>query len=142
MSKRSFKILEKPPIEESYDYAEQVRRQIERCLEASAIQDEDLREGTYKACILALGNLVPYDDRDEEYKAALEACTIKEEYYLYRLFGGRKVGTPEKPVVHNGQVYSPTLESRKVTDWDEYFTVLFNKYVELKVTVRRGSYAG
>lgn len=155
MSKSSFKILEKPPIEESYDYAEQVRRQIERVLEASAIQDEDIREGTYKACILALGNLVPFDDRDDKFIADLEACTEDEQYYLYRKFGGRKMGTPENPVTHISPgppittipkgtviVVSPTLETRKVTDWDEYFTVLFNKYVELKVTVRRGSYAG
>ena len=135
IAQKSFKILEKPPIEESYDFAEQCRRQIERCLESSAIQDEDIREGTYKACILALANLVPYDDRDDEYKAALAACTIEKEKWVYRKRGGMKVGTPENPV--NG---SPKLVKYNKTDWDEYFTVIFNKFIELKVTVRRGSY--
>lgn len=137
MSSQRFKILEKPPIEESYDYAEQVRRQIERCLEASAIQEKELRKGTYKACILALANLVPYDDRDEEYNAALTACMTGKQKWVYRKRGGRKVGTPEN-IVND----SPKLTPYPETNWDEYFTVLFNKFVELKVTVRRGSYTG
>ena len=155
MAKRNFRVFQKPPIEESYDYAEQVRRQIERCLEASAIQDEDLREGTYKACVLSLADLVPYDDRDEKFKADIEACTEDEQYWLFRKFGGRKVGTPLAPVCYESPgppmsevpkgvmvPYSPTLETRQVTSWNKYFQVLFNKFVELKVTVRRGSYAG
>lgn len=136
MSKQRFKILEKPPIEESYDYAEQVRRQIERCLEASSIQDNDLREGTYKACILALDNLVPFDDRDDKFNEDLVACTDETEKWIYRKRGGRRIGTTENPVYD-----SPKLEKYEKTNWDEYFKVLFNKYVELKVTVRRGSFA-
>ena len=136
MSKQRFRTLEKPPIEESYDYAEQVRRQIERCLEASAIQEKELRAGTYKACILALGNLIPFDDRDEKFNEDLSACTIETEKWIYRKRGGRRIGTIEKPVYD-----SPKLEKYDKTNWNEYFKVLFNKYVELKVTVRRGSFA-
>ena len=136
MGKQRFKILEKPPIEESYDYAEQVRRQIERCLEASSIQDKELMEGTYRTCIIALGNLVPFDDRDKEFNDALDKCTVENEKLIYRIRGGRKIGTPENPV--NG---SPKLEKYPKTDWDAYFMVLFNKFVELKVTVRRGSFS-
>ena len=135
MSRQRFKILENPPIEESYDYAEQVRRQIERCLEASAIQEKEIREGTYKACILSLANLVPFDDRKKEYIDALAACTIKKEKWIYRKRGTRKIGTPDKPIND-----SPKLEKYDKTDWNKYFMVVFNKYVELKVTVRRGSY--
>ncbi len=137
MSKAAFKIFEKPPIEESYDYAEQVRRQIERCLESSAIQEKELREGTYRACILALANLIPQEDQDEDFEKALATCITDEQKWVYRKRGGRKVGTPENPM--NG---SPELKTEKVTDWDKYFTVVFNKFVELKVTVRRGSYTG
>ena len=133
----AYNVFLKPPIEESYDYAEQVRRQIERCLEASAIQDKELREGTYQACVLALADLVPHDDRDEDFKKAVEANTVDEEYYLYRKRGGRRVGSPENPVYG-----SPELKTRKKTDWNQYFQVLFNKFVELKVTVRRGEYSG
>lgn len=136
MSKQRFKVLEKPPIEESYDYAEQVRRQIERCLEASAIQEKDLREGTYKACILALANLVPYDDRDEKFRVDLAECTKDSEEWVYKQFGGVKMGTPEEPICG-----SPWLDKTPKTDWDAYFKVIFNKYVELRVTVRRGSFA-
>jgi len=135
LSRQGFKILENPPIEESYDYAEQVRRQIERCLEASAIQEKEIREGTYKACILSLANLVPLDDRDKEYNEALDACTVKTEKWVYRKRGTRKIGTTENPIND-----SPKLEAYDKTDWNEYFMVVFNKYVELKVTVRRGSY--
>jgi len=136
-SKSAFRVFEKPPIEESYDYAEQVRRQIERCLESSAIQEEDLRSGTYKACILALDNLIPSDDRDEDFKAALDGCTEDKQKWKYRKRGGRKVGNPEDPV--NG---SPELVTEPETNWDEYFRIIFNKFVELRVTVRRGSYTG
>lgn len=135
MSKQRFKVLEKPPIEESYDYAEQVRRQIERCLEASAIQEKKLREGTYKACIKALENLVPLDDRDEKFLSDLAECTEEKEEWIYKQFGGVKIGTPEEAVCG-----SPWLDMTPKTDWDKYFMVIFNKYVELKVTVRRGSY--
>lgn len=137
MSKSAFRVFERPPIEESYDYAEQVRRQIERCLVASAIQDEKLREPTYKATILALANLVPEDDRDESYKKKLAACTSKAEKWVYRKRGGRRVGSIKKPVNK-----SPKLVEYDKTDWDQYFTVLFNKFVELRVTVRRGEYSG
>lgn len=135
MSRKGFKVFEKPPIEESYDYAEQVRRQIERCLEASAIQEEDLREGTYKACIIALGNLVPFDDRDENFDDALLACIEKKETWVYRKRGTRKIGTPDNPI-HG----SPELKTENVINWDKHFMVIFNKFVELKVTVRRGSF--
>ena len=137
MSKQSFKVLENPPIEESYDYAEQVRRQIERCLEASAIQEKEKREGTYKACILALANLVPLDDRDEAFNKNIDTCTVQAEKWVYRKRGVRKIGTTEKPVND-----SPKMEKYDKTDWNKYFMVVFNKYVELKVTVRRGSYTG
>lgn len=137
MSKKEYRVFQKPPIEESYDFAEQVRRQIERCLEASAIQETELRDGTYKACILALGNLVPLDDRDEDYLKAIDACTVEKEKWRYRKRGRVRVGTEEKPI-HG----SPRLVTYLETNWDEYFTVLFNKFVELKVTVRRGTYAG
>lgn len=136
MSKQRFKTLEKPPIEESYDYAEQVRRQIERCLEASAIQEKELRAGTYKACILALGNLVPFDDRDEKFDKDLKECIYDEKKWVYKKRGTRKIGTIENPVND-----SPKLKTEKTTNWDKYFMVLFNKFVELKVTVRRGSFA-
>ena len=147
MSRRAFGTLEKPPIEESYDYAEQVRRQIERCLEATAIQDDDIREGTYRACVLGLSNLVPHDDRDKDFENALDACTVNQEYYLFKKFGGVAVGTIENPITVTGDdgeeiIISPILETEKVTDWDRYFMVLFNKFVELKVTVRRGTFGG
>lgn len=137
MSRQGFKILENPPIEESYDYAEQVRRQIERCLEASAIQEIKLREGTYKACILALENLVPLDDRDGDFKNKIAECIVKTEKLIYRKRGGRKIGTQEKPIND-----SPKIETYDKIDWNKYFMVVFNKFVELKVTVRRGSYSG
>ena len=147
-------IMENPPIEESYDYAEQVRRQIERCLEASAIRDTDIREATYQACVQGLEHLVPFDDRDEAFKDALDACTKEEKYYLFQTRGGSKVGRIGAPLCYpsrgppfskfpKGEMvpYSPVLKTKDVTDWGDYFMVLFNKFVELKVTVRRGSYA-
>ncbi len=137
MSKAGFKVLERPPIEESYSYSEQVRRQIERYLEASAIQDIEIREGTYKACVLALADLVPFDDRGKKFISALDACSVDEEYYQYVKFGGVNMGTPEEPVCG-----SPSLENRKVTNWNMFFQVLFNKFVELGVTVRRGDHSG
>ena len=153
MSGHGLKVFEKPPIEESYDYAEQVRRQIERCLEASAIQDNELREGTYKACVLALSHLVPFDDRDEDYTKAIDSCTVEEEYYLFKTRGGTRIGHIGAPLCYpsrgppwsekpKGEMvpYSPILKTRTVTNWGKYFMVLFNKFVELKVTVRRGSY--
>jgi len=134
--KSAFRVFEKPPIEESYDYAEQVRRQIERCLESSSIQDKELREGTYQACVLALADLVPFDDQNEEFKDSLDKCTVDKEKWVYRKRGGRKIGTPDNIVNE-----SPKLTPYPETDWNKYFQVLFNKFVELKVTVRRGSFS-
>jgi len=82
-----------------------------------------------------LANLVPLDDRDEEFIDNLTACIIEKEKWVYRKRGVRKIGTPEVPIND-----SPKLETFNETDWDKYFMVIFNKYVELKVTVRRGSY--
>ena len=154
MSGHGLKVFEKPPIEESYDYAEQVRRQIERCLEATAIQDDDIREGTYQACVQGLEHLVPFDDRDEAFKDALDACTKEKEYYLFQTRQGSRVGHIGAPLCYPSrgppwskipkgtmEAYSPVLKTKKVTDWGDYFMVLFNKFVELKVTVRRGSYS-
>lgn len=137
MSKSYFKQVQQPKIEESYDYAEQVRRQIERCLEASAIQDSSLRDETFKACVLALENLVPFEDRDAEFDKEIADCTTQEEEWQYRNFAGKLIGNPENPV--NG---SPWLEEVPVTNWNQYFRVLFNKFVALKVTVRRGTSSG
>jgi len=147
MSKSRFKVFEKPPIEESYDYAEQVRRQIERCLEASAIQEKDIREKTFAATVLALDNLVPFEDRDEEFENDLKTCTGIEEQWTYRTRGVRKLGTPENPLIHydkdgNESSRSPTKNEVPTTNWDRYFRVVFNKFVSLKVTVRRGTYSG
>ena len=136
MHRSGLKVFESPPIEESYDYAEQVRRQIERCLEATAIQDTDIREGTYAACVLGLELLVPLDDRDKKFNDDLAKCSCEKEEWVYKKFGGVNMGTPDEPVCG-----SPWLVKTPEIDWNKYFTVLFNKFVELKVTVRRGSYA-
>ena len=129
-------IMEKPPIEESYDYAEQVRRQIERCLEATAIQDAELREGTYEACVLGLELLVPFDDRDKKFNDDLADCAIETEVDIRPKFGGVTIDHESCE-----EMGIPTKEKTITTDWNKYFTVIFNKFVELKVTVRRGSYA-
>ena len=135
MNRHGFKILETPPIEESYDYAEQVRRQIERCLEATAIQDSDIREGTYAACVVGLELLVPLDDRSEKFNDDLADCTIKVENDIRPKFGGVTIDHESCE-----EMGIPTTETIITTDWNKYFTVIFNKFVELKVTVRRGSY--
>ena len=155
MSKRkNFKTIEKPKIEESYDYGEQVRRQIERCLEASSIEDPITRKNTHQACVFALGNLIPDDDRDPEFMAELNACTEIKKSWHYETFAGSRVGTPENPMCHNEPgdydydpnkptvPYSPILIEVSVTNWHQYFRVIFNKFVALGVTVRRGSHGG
>lgn len=137
IAQRSFKIFEKPPIEESYDYAEQVRRQIERCLEASAIQDKDIRDETFKACVLALENLIPFDDRDEKMDRELEDTKYKEIVDIRKSFAGIRL-FPETCK----ELGIPNSKEVERVNWNQYFRVIFNKFVELKVTVRRGSYTG
>jgi len=137
MSKSRFKVFEKPPIEESYDYAEQVRRQIERCLEASAIQDKDIREETFKSCVLALENLVPFEDRTPEFEDALESTKYVETVDVRPKFAGTYLDEETCK-----ELEIPAFKEEEKFNWDKYFRVLFNKFVELKVTVRRGSYSG
>lgn len=134
-NKPQFKLFEKPAIEESYDYAEQVRRQIERCLAASSIEDDEIRDETYEACILSLENLVPIEDRDEQFEKDLEDCSKIIDEDIRPEFGGvlLSIETCDKLKIS-------TTQKIKETDWNKYFRVLFNKFVALKVTVRRGSY--
>jgi len=137
LSTKRFKVFEKPPIEESYDYAEQVRRQIERCLEASAIEDKRIRYETFKACVLALENLIPFEDRDEELDKALAETKYVDLKDVRPKFAGVKAS---KETCEERGI--PTFVEIIETNWNQYFRVIFNKFVALKVTVRRGSYSG
>jgi len=144
---RAFKALEKPKIEERFDYAEEVRKQIDRCLVYSADKE------AYPEFVKGLENLIPTDDIDDQYKKEKKKCTETETIPVFKFSCGRKIGTVENPVYRNNPddwnwdgerpiLVSPTEKEIEITNWHARFRAAFNLFVRLKVAVRRSDYSG
>ncbi len=145
MSKR-FKDVERPRIEERFDYADLVRRRLEDC--GKAVVDPII----FQATVQALENLIPETDIDDKYiedKKNSETLVRKWEYTTWR---GRNQGTPESPVKHNDPEdwlhydpkkptydISPIEWEYPVIDWNARFRAAFNLFVRLGVAVSRGA---
>lgn len=143
---RRFKSVEEPKIEERFDYAEEVRKQIDRCVIAfsnddGTIYSQVLTENT----IRALENLIPVDDRDKILDKNLKKA-FKIEYKDNRsTWCGRRIGNKiykDDPKAKEERDRKANQEKIKVMDSHLYFRACFNQFVRLKVVVRRSSRAG
>jgi len=135
MSKQ-FKRVEKPKIEERFDYAEQVRRQIDRCLQSFSEDDGTIeKQEITKNTILALENLIPILDRDAELEKDLENAqqTIIED--LRDWWCGVKV--TKNPDGTDIPLTAKNTRTFKKMNTHQYFRACFNQFVRLSVVVRR-----
>ena len=144
---RRFVTVERPKIEERFSYADLISKQMERCLLA-------VGQGViFEETVIALENMIPKSDVDDEYMQDLEESTDIIVDYSYKTACGAKMGTPEKPVYTNlpgdydydggdPVLISPIQVERVVTDWNKRFRAAFNMYVRLGVAVKRTSISG
>jgi len=145
-SKRRFEITEQPKIEERFDYAEEVRKQIDRCVIAFSNDDgtaysKTLTENT----ILDLENLIPVDDRDEDLEKELKKAFNVEYEDHRREWCGRIMGKKvfeDNPDAEDERDRKTNQRKIKVMDPHKYFRACFNQFVRLKVVVRRSSRVG
>jgi len=133
MSQRILKTLEEPKIAESYDYAEEVRRQAERCLIAASGNPEGVyNEESHRNAILAYEDLIPKEDRDDELEEDLKNAMIKDKVDIRPKFAGTYLDEETCK-----ELNIPAYQEIEKTDWHKYFRACFNQFVRLKVAVRR-----
>lgn len=143
---RRFKTVEEPKIEERFDYAEEVRKQIDRCVIAfsnddGTIYSQILTENT----IRALENLIPVDDRDKDLEKDLKKAFKKEFTDNRSIWCGKRIGNKiykDNPNAEDERDRKANQEEIKVMDSHKYFRACFNQFVRLKIVVRRSSRAG
>ena len=135
MSSR-FKRVEEPKIEERFDYAEEVRRQIDRCLLAFSNDDgTEYNRKILENTVLALENMIPTDDRDKQLKKELKKAMEIEYVDNRNLYCGIKVG----PIIKEGP--KKNIKEVSIMLPHPYFRACFNMFVRLKVVVRRSDRA-
>lgn len=146
MSKRRFKTTEEPKIEERFDYAEEVRKQIDRCVIAFSNDDgTEYSRILTKNTILALENLIPIADRDKqlekELKKAFNVEYVDNRPIWCNLRMGKKIfiDDPDAEEERDRKVNQIPIE---VINSHKYFRACFNQFVRLKVVVRRSYRAG
>jgi len=157
-----FKNYEKPQVEERFDYADLVRRQIERCLMLS------MDDVGFENAVQALEALLPDDLKDETYTSELNDSNYTIEKFEYNYTGPLRVGTKKKPFMEkdpkrsygnkrvpipyikdddgndvidwsNPHIISPRLVEEYHVDWTRRFQAVFNQFYRLGLAVRRVS---
>ena len=149
-----FKRVEEPKIEEHFDYAEEVRKQIDRCLQVFSDTDGTmLNEIKLENTILALENMIPETDRDEQLEEEIEKAKVIHWVDNPRINCGVRVGpkkykdeicTPEEAERYHRpiEMIFQNQEAVNVIQPHPYFRACFNMFVRLKVVVRRSARAG
>lgn len=156
---RRFAGYERPKVEERFDYADLVRRQIERALIASS--DPIF---TFPNSVQALEALLPKDLKDDEYTSEFEKATQEESVLFYRTNCRVRLGRADDPLVvgqygerglssdpgfavnrledgsvdwSDPRIVSPKLQPKEIIDWYARFEAAFNQFVRLGIAVRR-----
>lgn len=143
----SFKKVEEPGIDERFDYAEMVRRQIERC---------DLCRGDPELFIqqvIGLESKIIPEDMDDRYIEEYNNIPKTVKTYQYKYACGHRMGTPENPVYRNNPkdwnynpnenngkpiLVSPILvEIENPEQWNLRQKAAFDLFARLKVVIRR-----
>lgn len=150
---------EKPKVEERFDYAELVRRQIDRCL-MSSVDDDD-----YERTVKALEALIPDELQDEQYKEEYSIAVVIEDDWKYSWAGPIRLGTKKKPLMakigysrkrypvpyvenedgekeidwNDSNIISPHLVTAEYIDWNIRFKAAFNQFVRMGLAVRRST---
>jgi len=153
-----FKAYEKPKVEERFDYAELVRKQIDRCLMTS------VDELSYEGAIQALEALIPDELQDEEYMKELSNTKVSESKLEYMYAGPIKLGSAERPIMakipgsnterypipytededgnriidwDDFNIVSPVMVEKEYINWNRRFKAAFNQFVRMGIAVRR-----
>lgn len=152
-----FRGYENPQVQERFDYAELVRRQIDRCLLVS------IDEEAFENAVNALEALIPADLQDEEYKEERDKATVTIEVFDYVYSGPLKLGSEKEPLMKKKPFsenrypipYITDEDGKKVIDWDDpniispykieteqtdinlRFQAAFNQFCRLGLAVRR-----
>jgi len=138
---------ENPKVEERFDFADLVRRQIERCLISSSDP-----EYMFPNAVQALEVLLPHELKDEQYQNEFEGAEKTELVLVKR----RGMGSQKKPCLRDRtkevlrhedgsidwsdeNILSPILKMKTTFDWYARFESAFNQFVRLGVAVRRVS---
>ena len=157
-SKR-FKSYERPKVEERFDFADLVRRQIERALISSSDP-----EFTFPNAVQALEILLPTELKDNQYKGEFEKATQEKAVLFYNTNCNVRLGSRTDPLVQNeegerglssklgfsvnrdedgsvdwsdSRIVSPKLKPKAIINWYARFEAAFNQFVRLGVAVRR-----
>ena len=158
---RRFGGYERPKVEERFDFADLVRRQIERALISSS--DPIFM---FPNAVQALEVLLPKELKDDEYTSEFEKATQEEAVLFYRTNCRVRLGRVDDPLVvgqygerglsskrgfsvnrlddggvdwSDPRIVSPKLKPKEITDWYARFEAAFNQFVRLGVAVRRVS---
>ena len=148
---RRFGGYENPKVEERFDFADLVRRQIERCLISSSDP-----EYMFPNAVQALEVLLPHELKDEQYQNEFELTEKTEPVLVFRAPSGTKMGSQKKPCLRDRRmevrrnadgsidwsdpnILSPILKEKTTIDWYARFEAAFNQFVRLGVAVRRVS---
>ena len=146
---RRFRDFEKPKVEERFDFADLVRRQIERCLISSSDP-----EFMFPSAVQALEALLPHELKDDQYQNDFEMAETTAPVLVFRKMGGTRLGTQKKPCLRdrreevllledgsidwsNPNILSPKLKEKTTIDYYVRFEAAFNQFVRLGVAVRR-----
>jgi len=144
---RRFGGYENPKVEERFDFADLVRRQIERCLISSSDP-----EYMFPNSVQALEALLPHELKDDQYTGEFEMAETTEPVLKFK----KKMGTQKKPCLRDRSkevlrledgsidwsdenILSPILKMKTTIDWYARFEAAFNQFVRLGVAVRRVS---
>ena len=152
-------------VEKGFDYADLVRRHIERCLAAS--YDVIL----YEREIRALEAIVPEDLADEAYTREVAASSYTTEKYDYEFVGPIRLGSVKEPLMEdingwsekehpipyitikdedtgieetvidwsNPHIISPKLIEEEHINWDKRLQANFNLFYRLGFVIRMDS---
>ena len=143
-----FKNYQKPKVEERFDFAEMVRRQIERCLMVS------IDEVAFSSAIMALETLIPEELKDEQYREESEESYQNQSVFLYDAPCGSRIGSETNPCMRDQSkpvlrledgsidwddpnIMSPQRVTEPVVNWYYRFESAFNMFVRLGIAVRR-----
>lgn len=157
---RRFSEFESNKIRENFDWAEVVKRQIERCLISNSYTDV-----SFTGAVEGLESLLPDDMKDEMYNQDLEVAQNEKTTFTYQTYCGQRQGTKEDPKVWNihhtdlglsseegfsvdrmedgevdwgdPRIISPAMSIKDEINWVARFYAVFNQFVRLGIAARR-----
>jgi len=131
--------------DDRFDFAELVKRQIERCLMAASIS-----EGIFSSAVMALEVLIPEELKDDQFREENEAAYSVITYFESEAPCGMPLGSKQDPCMKNQSqpvkrledgsidwddpnILSPHQIEEDVINWYYRFEVAFNQFVRIGI---------